>query len=137
MTCMTEQAGTNADHISRRNFLMVSGAVPAAMVAGSIGRGALAADAIPSAPAPAKKYPMGLELYSVRTELARDLPNTLQTVAKIGYEVVEFYAPYYEWTLPFAKTVRSRMDDWDFAVTRRTITSNRSCPETRWPRRSS
>ena len=47
----------------------------------------------------------------MRSELARDLPNTLRTVSKIGYEVVEFYAPYYDWTMPYAKEVRSLMDD--------------------------
>src|SRR5262249_35616006 len=50
-------------------------------------------------------------LYSVRGELARDLPNTLKTVAKTGYEVVEFYAPYFKWTAPYAKDVRTQMDD--------------------------
>src|SRR5712675_2309930 len=91
----------NADHPSRRTFLKTSAVVPAA----------LAADPAAPAPAPAKQYPIGLELYSVRTELARDLPNTLNQVAKIGYEVVEFYAPYYDWSLPYAKTVRAQMDD--------------------------
>ena len=65
-----------------------------------------------SAAAPIKKkYPIGLELYSVRDELARDLPDTLRTVAKMGYEVVEFYAPYFNWTIPYAKEVRTLMDD--------------------------
>ena len=59
----------------------------------------------------AKKYPIGLELYSVRNELARDLPNTLKTVSQMGYEVVEFYAPYFNWSLPHAKDVRALMDD--------------------------
>ena len=93
---------------------MMSAAVPTMMVAGPLCRGAFAADAVAPAPAPGnpeKKYPIGLELYSVRTELARDLTNTLRTVKKIGYEVVEFYAPYYDWSLPYAKTVRSLMDD--------------------------
>ena len=71
-----------------------------------------AADAsVASFPKSAKKYPIGLELYSVRGELARDLPGTLREVAKIGYEAVEFYAPYYGWTMPYAKDVRSLMDD--------------------------
>jgi sugar phosphate isomerase/epimerase len=111
MIPMKNNTNTNVDHISRRNFLAASAIVPAAMVAGSVGRTAFAAETAAPAPAPAKKYPIGLELYSVRTELARDLPNTLNNVAKIGYEVVEFYAPYYDWTLPYAKTVRSQMDD--------------------------
>jgi sugar phosphate isomerase/epimerase len=98
--------------ISRRNFLALSGAVPAAILTQSLRDGAFAAPA-PAAAAPtaAKKYPIGLELYSVRTELMRDLPNTLKTVAKIGYEVVEFYAPYFNWPLPYAKDVRTQLDD--------------------------
>jgi sugar phosphate isomerase/epimerase len=99
------------DSISRRKFLALSGIVPAVIAAQSIGGNVFAA-ATPDAAAPvAKKYPIGLELYSVRGELARDLPNTLRTVAKMGYEVVEFYAPYYDWKIPYAKEVRTLMDD--------------------------
>jgi sugar phosphate isomerase/epimerase len=58
-----------------------------------------------------KKYRVGLELYSVRGELARDLPNTLNTVANAGYDLVEFYSPYFKWTPAYAKEVRMRMDD--------------------------
>ena len=103
--------------ISRRNFLTISGAAAALLAAPVTPNTALAAlvvsEAAPLAsPAPdRKKYPIGLELYSVRTELARDLPNTLRTVAKLGYEVVEFYAPYYDWTIPHAKEVRTLLDD--------------------------
>jgi len=104
---------TNANSISRRNFLAISGAVPAVIAAQSLGNHVFAADAAPTTTMSmeAKKYPIGLELYSVRGELARDIPNTLRTVAKIGYEVVEFYAPYYNWSIPAAKDVRSQMDD--------------------------
>src|SRR5258708_38933510 len=103
---------TNANSISRRNFLAISGAVPAVIAAQSLGNHSFAAadDAAP-APMNKKKYPIGLELYSVRNELARDIPNTLRTVAKIGYEVVEFYAPYFKWTPAYAKDVRAQMDD--------------------------
>ena len=55
--------------------------------------------------------PVGLELYSVRTELMRDLPGTVTAVAKMGYEVVEFWAPYYQWTPAQAKDVRKLLDD--------------------------
>jgi sugar phosphate isomerase/epimerase len=105
-------ANTNnpAAPISRRNFLAVAAAAPAALGIASLTRSA-AADEPAAAPAAAKKYPIGLELYSVRTELARDLPNTLKNVSKIGYDCVEFYAPYYGWSLPYAKEVRSMMDD--------------------------
>ena len=58
-----------------------------------------------------KKIPVGLELYSVRGELTKDLPATVTAVAKMGYQVVEFFAPYYQWTEDYAKTVRKLMDD--------------------------
>jgi sugar phosphate isomerase/epimerase len=110
-----DNSGNTLNSISRRNFLALSGAVPAVMLAQAALPGAFAAS-LPaggdaSAGATPKKYPIGLELYSVRTELARDLPNTLKTVSKIGYEVVEFYAPYYGWSLSYAKDVRTLMDD--------------------------
>jgi len=59
----------------------------------------------------AKKIPVGIELYSVREELAKDIPGTLRTVAKQGYEVVEFYAPYLDWTPQIAMEARKVMDD--------------------------
>lgn len=80
--------------ISRRTFLAVAGAAPLAF----------------SAPF-ARRVPIGLELYSVRDELAKDLPGTVRAVAKMGYEVVEFYAPYYQWTMDQAKEVRKLLDD--------------------------
>ena len=54
---------------------------------------------------------MGLELYSVRDELKKDLTGTVRAVAKLGYQVVEFYAPYFEWTDTQAKDVRKLLDD--------------------------
>lgn len=103
---------TNLPAVSRRNFLAMSAALPAAVVAQSMTAGvSTAAAADDTAPAPAKTYPIGLELYSVRGELLRNLPNTLKQVAKIGYGVVEFYAPYYEWSIPHAKEIRALMDD--------------------------
>jgi sugar phosphate isomerase/epimerase len=70
----------------------------------------LAAEPAPGTAA-TKKPAIGLELYSVRGELAKDLPNTLKTVAKMGYEAVEFYAPYFNWKAPYAKEVRTQLDD--------------------------
>jgi sugar phosphate isomerase/epimerase len=103
---------TPPNEISRRNFLALSTAASAAVIANSFKTTAFAADTVTETPPlPKKKYPIGLELYSVRDELARDLPNTLRTVAKMGYEVVEFYAPYFDWKIPYAKEVRTLMDD--------------------------
>ena len=58
-----------------------------------------------------KRVPIGLELYSVRGELGKDLKATVTAVAKQGYEVVEFYSPYFTWTPEYAKEVRKLMDD--------------------------
>src|SRR5450631_2943972 len=99
---------TASAHLNRRNFLALSGMVPAVLAAQSLAGRVLAEET--TAPSP-KKYPIGLELYSVRGELMRSPFATLKTVAKIGYEAVEFYAPYFEWSPPLAKDIRSLMDD--------------------------
>jgi sugar phosphate isomerase/epimerase len=96
--------------VSRRAFLATSAVLPAA-IASQVFPGDVAAQPSTSESAGGKKYPIGLELYSVRGELGRDLPNTLRTVAKCGYEVVEFYSPYFKWTPAYAKDVRAQMDD--------------------------
>jgi sugar phosphate isomerase/epimerase len=54
--------------------------------------------------------PVGLELYSVRNALGKDLFGTVREVAKLGYQCVEFYSPYYEWTPDYAKQVRAELD---------------------------
>jgi sugar phosphate isomerase/epimerase len=80
-------------NLSRRGFLALSAA----------------ASAIPALAA--RNLPIGLELFSVRDQLAKDLTGTVTAVAKMGYQVVEFYAPYFSWTLDQAKDVRKLMDD--------------------------
>lgn len=103
----TSSSGSN---FSRRDFLAASGIIAGA-VAGQLSGSRLEAE--PSAPEPGrtKKIPIGLELYSVRNELARDLPLTLKRVAEDGYQAVEFYAPYFHWTPAYTKDVRAQMDD--------------------------
>jgi sugar phosphate isomerase/epimerase len=81
--------------LSRRTFLALAGAAPFAA----------------SAWAQPKSVPIGLELYSVRDELMKDLPGTVTAVARMGYQVVEFYSPYYKWTTDQAKEVRKLLDD--------------------------
>ncbi len=73
--------------------------------------GCAAAIAISPLSAAKKHVPVGLELYSVRDELAKDLMGTVRAVAKMGYEVVEFFSPYYQWTPDYAKQVRRLMDE--------------------------
>lgn len=104
----------SVDALSRRRFLALAGAVPALALAPSLLRGAPAtANSTSNQPVKtsSRKIPIGLELYSVRGELARDLPGTLRRVSKIGYEAVEFYAPYFDWTPAYAREVRSQMND--------------------------
>src|SRR4029079_14230676 len=100
--------------LSRRNFLARSGAGAAELaIAGSLGgvtSPAYASQTV-KATAPPSKSPSGIELYAVRGELAKNLPATLRAVSQMGYEVVEFYAPYLGWTLPYAKEVRTQLDD--------------------------
>ena len=81
--------------LSRRSFLAMAGAAPFAA----------------ALPQTTRKVPIGIELYSVRGELQKDLPGTVRAVAKMGYQVVEFYGPYYSWTTDQAKDVRKLLDD--------------------------
>jgi sugar phosphate isomerase/epimerase len=39
----------------------------------------------------ASKIPIGFQLYTVRGEFARNVPETLKALAKIGYKAVEFW----------------------------------------------
>ena len=80
--------------VSRRSFLAAAAAAPLAL-------------AVPAA----KSLPIGIELYSVRDEMTRDTLATVRAIAKMGYEVVEFYGPYYAWTPEFAKDVRKVLDE--------------------------
>jgi sugar phosphate isomerase/epimerase len=73
--------------------------------------GSLAAAPIVAAVAHSKQIPVGLELYSVRNEMKKDLMGTVRGVAKMGYQCVEFYAPYYDWTPDYARQVRGEMDE--------------------------
>ena len=61
--------------------------------------------------AQSKTIPVGLELFSVRDELNKDLFATVTAVAKLGYEIVEFYSPYFGWTVDYARQVRTLLDD--------------------------
>jgi sugar phosphate isomerase/epimerase len=83
-------------HLSRRSLLaLAASAAPLA----SIAQGKY------------KKVPVGLELFSVREELAQDLKGTVTKVAKMGYDGVEFFSPYMSWTTDQTKDVKKLMDD--------------------------
>jgi len=57
-----------------------------------------------------KEIPLGLELYSVRNALQKDLMGTVAGVATMGYQCVEFFDPYNAWTPDYAKQVRAQLD---------------------------
>src|SRR5258707_825791 len=80
--------------LSRRSFLAFSATVPWALSARA-----------------AKSIPAGLELYSVRNELKKDPEGTVRAVAQMGYQSVEFYAPYFEWSESQTKQMRKLLDD--------------------------
>ena len=87
--------------LSRRKFLAMSAVVPALLSQAGLAKlyGA------------SGKIPVGLELFSVRETLKGDQDATLRAVAKMGYQCVEFYAPYFDWTEAQAKQTRKLLDD--------------------------
>ena len=82
-------------NISRRSFVALSAALPFAL----------------RAHAAASSIPIGLELYSVREALKQDPEGTVRAIGHLGYQCVEFYAPYFDWTEAQAKSMRKLMDD--------------------------
>ena len=80
--------------LSRRSFLALSAMLPLSLRAFA-----------------ATSVPVGLELYSVRNALKRRSPwAQCSNVAQMGYQGVEFYAPYFDWTEP--QTRRDEEDCW-------------------------
>lgn len=77
----------------------------------------------------ASSVPIGLELYSVRDELKQDLMGTVRGVAKMGYEGVEFFSPYFSWTSDYAKEVRKLLDDVGMKCYSTHNSSNSFAPE--------
>ena len=85
--------------LSRRSFLAVLGTVP------------LMTSALAAAPPVRKRIPIGIQMYSVRDDEKRDLFATLKGLREMGYECVEFWAPYFDWTPARARGVRKQLDD--------------------------
>jgi sugar phosphate isomerase/epimerase len=87
------------EDVSRRSFIKQSGAALAAVSAVSL-LGCQKKEALPAQ----KAIPLGVQLYSVRFECEKDLPKTLETVKKIGYQGVEF-AGFYNYAAQDVKTL--------------------------------
>jgi len=81
--------------ITRRSFLALSATLPLAL----------------RARASQFNIPIGLELYSVRDALNQDPEGTVRAVAGLGYQCVEFYGPYFDWTEAQTKQMRKLIDD--------------------------
>lgn len=82
--------------LTRRAFLALSAVLPFAWSTKAFGKTTI---------------PIGLEMYSVRDPLKQDAQGTVRAVAQMGYQGLEFYAPYYEWTDAQAKDMRKLLDD--------------------------
>ena len=83
-----------------------------------------------------KKLPVGVQLYSVRTDLEADFYGTLKQIREMGYAGVEFYGEYYgndpvqvkRWCtelglIPFSNHVpfQQMIDDVDKVIAENTI----------------
>jgi len=80
-------------NLSRRSFFAAAGAAAALPAFG------------------AAKPLIGIEMYSVRQEMAKDIFTPVKTVAKMGYQCVEFYGPYIGWTMDQIREMRKLLDD--------------------------
>jgi sugar phosphate isomerase/epimerase len=85
---------------TRRKFIAAGATLPWALRLPDA-HGAAAANAIP----------VGLEMYSVRDALGKDPAGTVRAIAEMGYEGLEFYAPYFAWSEAQAKNMRKLLDE--------------------------
>lgn len=89
----------NSSKVSRRSFLKSSAAALCSLMSGCDGPEGIGRKK--------RAIPVGLQLYSVRKDCQKDLAGTIEAVAKMGYQGVEF-AGYYDYT---AKDLRKLLDD--------------------------
>src|SRR5690348_7019119 len=95
LTILALRSRMSGMEITRRSFVALSATLPFAV----------------RAYAKKSSIPIGLELYSVRDELKKDLEGTVRAVAQMGYQCVEFYSPYFDWTEAQTKQMRKLLDD--------------------------
>jgi sugar phosphate isomerase/epimerase len=92
---------------SRRGFLATAAAAAAIFTSGANAAQQPRPEGPRSGRGRRRRIPVGLQLYSVRDDCAKDLPGTITAVAKMGYQGVEF-AGYYGRS---AKDIRKMLDD--------------------------
>jgi len=85
---------------TRRKFMATAAMLPWALRISD-------AESVPGA----NPIPVGLEMYSVRDALGKDPEGTIRAVAAMGYQGLEFYAPYFTWTESQAQDVRKLLDE--------------------------
>jgi sugar phosphate isomerase/epimerase len=95
-----EMKDNGSSRYTRREFLATAAMAPMALgLAKTLGA------------TPASAILVGLEMYSVRNALKADLMGTVRSVGEMGYQGLEFYAPYFEWSVEQAKQMRKLLDD--------------------------
>lgn len=108
----------------------------AILAAGCCNSGNKCSSCCETTPAFARKLPVGVQLYSVRTDLEKDFYGTLKAIREMGYAGVEFYGEYYgnsvvqvkKWCtelglIPFSNHVpfQQMIDDVDKVIEENTI----------------
>ena len=83
--------------VSRRAFVAAAGSAVSLSGPWSLAAGA----------EPPRKIPVGVQLWTLRRELADDMPGTLRQVSKIGYEGVELW--FQKW--PDPRELKNVLDD--------------------------
>ena len=95
----------NNDSVSRRSFVATS--LASVALAGTAAHAAEKKKTPMTNNKKRRKMQIGLQLYSVRKDCAKDLAGTIAAVAKMGYMGVEF-AGYHDKS---AKEIRKMLDD--------------------------
>ena len=83
--------------VSRRAFVAAAGSAVSLSGSWSLAAGA----------EPPRKIPVGVQLWTLRRELADDMPGTLRQVSKIGYDGVELW--FQKW--PDPRELKNVLDD--------------------------
>jgi len=79
--------------------------------AGAAMAGLVLPRAIQAAPAKRAPVPVGIEMYSLKEDERKDMLGTLRAVKAVGYDGVEFWAPYLDWSRERARDIRLQLDD--------------------------
>ena len=82
--------------LTRRGFLGLVAAAPGLASFGAV--------------APRPNVPIGLEMFTLRVEEAQDRMATLRAVREMGYDGIEFYGVYMDWTAAYARDLRRELD---------------------------